>query len=115
MIFEKHTYPSGIGPEQTPLRGKKLSILVGICSCDNAYQRRAACHETWLSYQQPGFECRFFLGLDTPPAPDAADALVIGYSHLAATNPLLAPMFAKRQYNKTTPLLPPRALTSSAE
>ena len=47
---------------------------------------------------QVAFMMRAILGLDETPAPDAADALAIGYAHLAATNPLLAPMFAKRQY-----------------
>ena len=41
---------------------------------------------------------RAILGLDETPAPDAADALAIGYAHLSALNPLQAHAFAKRKY-----------------
>lgn len=66
---------------------KKVSILVGICSCNNAHQRRVACRETWLSHPQPGIECRFFLGRSEPiPAePDVVNLWVDdGYNYLPA-------------------------------
>lgn len=66
---------------------KKLSILVGICSCNGAPLRRAACRETWLSHPQPGIECRFFLGRrePLPQEPDAVNLWVDdGYASLPA-------------------------------
>ncbi len=47
---------------------------------------------------QVSFMMRALLGLNETPAPDAADALAIGYAHLAATDPLRAHLFAKRRY-----------------
>lgn len=48
--------------------------------------------------QQVAFMMRALLGLSETPAPDAADALAIGYSHLAATDPLRAHLFKDRKY-----------------
>ena len=36
--------------------------------------------------------------LTETPAPDAADALAIGYTHMAATDPLRAHLFRERKY-----------------
>lgn len=47
---------------------------------------------------QVAFMMRALLHLTETPAPDAADALAIGYSHLAAADPLRAHLFTKRQY-----------------
>ena len=41
---------------------------------------------------------RAMLGLTETPAPDAADALAIGFSHLAAADPLRAHLFRERKY-----------------
>ena len=41
---------------------------------------------------------RAMLGLTETPAPDAADALAIGYTHLAASDPLKAHLFRERKY-----------------
>ncbi len=48
--------------------------------------------------QQVAFMMRAMLGLTETPAPDAADALAIGFSHLAATDPLRAHLFRERKY-----------------
>lgn len=47
---------------------------------------------------QVAFMMRALLGLSETPAPDAADALAIGYAHLAAADPLRSHLFSKRQY-----------------
>ncbi len=47
---------------------------------------------------QVAFMMRMLLELDDTPAPDAADALAIGFTHLAAANPLRAHLFSKRKY-----------------
>lgn len=48
--------------------------------------------------QQVAFMMRAMLHLTETPAPDAADALAIGYTHLAATDPLRAHLFRDRKY-----------------
>lgn len=48
--------------------------------------------------QQVAFMMRAMLGLTETPAPDAADALAIGFSHLAAADPLRAHLFRERKY-----------------
>ncbi len=48
--------------------------------------------------EQVAFMVRALLGLSETPAPDAADALAIGFAHLAAADPLRAHLFAKRRY-----------------
>lgn len=47
---------------------------------------------------QVAFMMRALLNLSETPAPDAADALAIGYAHLAAADPLRAHLFSKRSY-----------------
>ena len=47
---------------------------------------------------QVAFMMRALLGLSETPAPDAADALAIGFTHLAASDPIRAHLFSKRQY-----------------
>lgn len=47
---------------------------------------------------QVAFMMRALLGLSETPAPDAADALAIGFAHLAAADPLRMHLFAKRKY-----------------
>lgn len=49
----------------TPLAAKgrkQVSILVGICSCAGAFNRREAIRNTWMRHAAPGIECVFFLG-----------------------------------------------------
>ncbi len=46
---------------------------------------------------QVAFMMRALLSLDATPASDAADALAIGFTHLAATDPLRAHLFAERR------------------
>ncbi len=48
--------------------------------------------------QQVAFMMRAMLRLTETPAPDAADALAIGFTHLAATDPLKAHVFRDRRY-----------------
>ena len=48
--------------------------------------------------QQVAFMMRALLHLQETPAPDAADALAIGYAHLAAADPLRAHLFKERKY-----------------
>lgn len=48
--------------------------------------------------EQVAFMMRALLNLDETPAPDAADALAIGYTHLVAADPLRAHLFDKRKY-----------------
>lgn len=48
--------------------------------------------------QQVAFMMRALLGLSETPAPDAADALAIGYTHLIAADPLKAHLFRDRKY-----------------
>ena len=57
-------------------RKKKVNILVGICSCLKATERRRACRETWLSRPQEGIECVFFLGRREPLA-DEPDVVTL--------------------------------------
>ena len=40
----------------------KVRILVGVCSCHAARDRREACRETWLSQLPDGIAYKFFLG-----------------------------------------------------
>ena len=47
---------------------------------------------------QVAFMMRALLHLTETPAPDAADALAIGYAHLIAADPLRAHLFSKRKY-----------------
>lgn len=77
------------GHVSTPAPGvrKKVNILVGICSCAGAEERRKACRATWLSHPQEGIECKFFLGRRTPPnnEPDVVALWVNDdYHHLPA-------------------------------
>lgn len=48
--------------------------------------------------QQVAFMMRAMLRLEETPAPDAADALAIAYTHLTATDPLRAHLFRERKY-----------------
>lgn len=48
--------------------------------------------------EQVAFMMRALLQLTETPAPDAADALAIGYSHLVATDPLRVHLFKERRY-----------------
>lgn len=43
---------------------KKVDILVGICSCTQARDRRDGVRRTWLRQREAGIECVFFLGGD---------------------------------------------------
>ena len=76
-----HAWKPAPGPR------KKVNILVGICSCTGAANRRKACRETWLSHPQEGVECRFFLGRRTP-LPNEPDVVALwvedDYRHLPA-------------------------------
>lgn len=47
---------------------------------------------------QVAFMMRALLSLTETPAPDAADALAIGYAHLSAADPIRAHLFSKRSY-----------------
>lgn len=48
--------------------------------------------------QQVAFMMRAMLHLTETPAPDAADALAIGFTHLAAADPIRAHLFRERKY-----------------
>lgn len=48
--------------------------------------------------EQVAFMMRALLQLTETPAPDAADALAIGYAHLCASDPLRAHLFRERKY-----------------
>ena len=48
--------------------------------------------------QQVAFMMRAMLRLTETPAPDAADALAIGYAHLIAADPIRAHLFKERKY-----------------
>lgn len=48
--------------------------------------------------QQVAFMMRALLRLTETPAPDAADALAIGYTHLMAADPLKQHLFRERKY-----------------
>ena len=85
QLLDKHLPNHAVIPANP--QKKKVNILVGICSCNNAHQRRIACRETWLSHPQPGIECRFFLGRREPLSnePDVVNLWVDdGYYHLPA-------------------------------
>ena len=47
---------------------------------------------------QVAFMMRALLHLTETPAPDAADALAIGFAHLTAADPLRAHIFSERKY-----------------
>lgn len=85
QLLDKHL--PGHAELAAPTEKKKVNILVGICSCTSAAQRRKACRETWMSHPQEGIECRFFLGRrePLPNEPDVVNLWVDdGYSHLPA-------------------------------
>lgn len=85
QLLEKHL-PGHAAPA-TPSVKKKARILVGICSCTAATQRRKACRETWMRRPQEGIDCLFFLGRREPLAeePDVVALWVDdSYSHLPA-------------------------------
>ncbi len=66
---------------------RKVRVLVGICSCLTAKERRLACRETWLSRPVDGIECVFYLGRRTPIAeePDVVNVWEADdYPHLPA-------------------------------
>lgn len=63
-LLDRHLPEHPAGP--VPATRKKVKVLVGICSCNNAANRRKACRETWLSHPAPGIECKFFLGRREP-------------------------------------------------
>lgn len=70
-----------------PATKEKVRVLVGICSCNTAANRRKACRETWLSHPAPGIECKFFLGRREPiEGEDDVVALWVNddYAHLPA-------------------------------
>ncbi|MBQ3218491.1 MAG: crossover junction endodeoxyribonuclease RuvC [Akkermansia sp.] len=48
--------------------------------------------------QQVAFMMRALLRLTETPAPDAADALAIGFTHLAAADPIRSHLFRERKY-----------------
>ena len=48
--------------------------------------------------QQVAFMMRALLSLTETPAADAADALAIGYTHLAAADPIRSHLFRERKY-----------------
>lgn len=48
--------------------------------------------------QQVAFMMRALLHLTETPAPDAADALAIGFTHLAAADPVRSHLFRERKY-----------------
>lgn len=73
--------------QRVPAARKKVKVLVGICSCNTAANRRKACRETWLSHPAPGIECKFFLGRREPiEEEDDVVALWVNddYAHLPA-------------------------------
>lgn len=73
--------------QRVPAVRKKVKVLVGICSCNTAANRRKACRETWLSHPAPGIECKFFLGRREPiEGEDDVVALWVNddYAHLPA-------------------------------
>lgn len=85
QLLDKHLPNHAVIPANS--QKKKVNILVGICSCNNAHHRRVACRETWLSHPQSGIECRFFLGRrePLPNEPDVVNLWVDdGYYHLPA-------------------------------
>ncbi len=84
-LLDRHVPGHAVRP--VPAIRKKVRVLVGICSCNDAAGRRRACRETWLSHPVPGIECRFFLGRRAPLAhePDVVSLWVEDdYSHLPA-------------------------------
>lgn len=54
--------------ETPPREKKRFRILVGVCSCVPAKERREAVRETWMKDGAEGVECLFFLGGAEPPA-----------------------------------------------
>ena len=73
---------------------KNLPIMEYPPSC----VKQAAVGTGRADKSQVAFMMRALLGLDATPAPDAADALAIGFAHLSASDPLRAQLFAKRKY-----------------
>lgn len=70
-----------------PATKEKVRVLVGICSCNTAANRRKACRETWLSHPAPGIAYKFFLGRREPiEGEDDVVALWVNddYAHLPA-------------------------------
>lgn len=84
-LLDRHFPGHALLPVSGPK--KKVSILVGICSCIGTPSRRCACRETWLSHPVPGIECKFFLGRRTPFA-DEPDVVALwvndDYNYLPA-------------------------------
>lgn len=84
QLMARHmSHPSNAAPEQKA----RVSILVGICSCLKAGERRKTCRETWLQHPQPGIECRFFIG-GGEPLPEEPDVVALdvddSYAYLPA-------------------------------
>lgn len=84
-LLDRHLPGHAVQP--VPAMRKKVRVLVGICSCNNAANRRKACRETWLSHPVPGIECKFFLGR-REPIPGEEDVVTLwvndSYAHLPA-------------------------------
>lgn len=74
QLLDRHLPDFGDGPQ--PEGRKRVKILVGICSCLSAGERRRAVRETWLSRPVPGIECLFFAGRRTP-LPDEPDVVTL--------------------------------------
>ena len=69
----------------SPRSKKKVSILVGICTCANTEKKRETVRKTWMAQSVPGIECRFFLGRrETPEKEEDVIALWVNddYDHL---------------------------------
>lgn len=68
------------------MKKKKIHILVGICSCVSAKEKRNAVRDTWLQHQEKGIKCQFFVGGTVPLADEKKDTVVLnvpdGYDEL---------------------------------
>lgn len=76
-------------PNPETIMKKKVHILVGICSCGKAKDRRESVRRTWLSCPRPGIECVFFIGGKGPLPDDERESTVLldapdGYNELPA-------------------------------
>ncbi len=79
MNPKRHEERSPYGDFNAPLREpnkRKVDILVGICSCQKALEKRKAVRDAWLRHDLPGIACRFFLGGKKPLA-EEDDAVVL--------------------------------------
>lgn len=71
----------------TEVERKKVDLLIGICSCCKARDRRQAVRDTWLKHSVNGIKSVFFVGHRTPLEDEKEDTVTLWASDTYARLP----------------------------